>query len=88
MSRSNIGHILERRADMLADAINHRVELLSEFLTSDDRPVFSKRLSEREALDWWQRHRYDEFGARILASWTPQQIMALDAALSQAGEDW
>jgi hypothetical protein len=83
----NVQHIMERRAEMLADAINHRVDLLAEFLTMDDRPVFTKKLRQAEALSFWQRHRYDEFGAQILASWTPEQILALDAALGRAASE-
>jgi hypothetical protein len=84
----NVQHVMERRAAALADAINHRVELLTEFLRPDgDRPVFTKKLSEAEALSFWQKHRYDEIGAQILAGWTPEQIMSLDVALSRAASE-
>lgn len=85
MSQSNLQHVMERRASLLANAIEHRVQVMADFLMPPGQPpVFSKRVSRREALAFWTKHRYDQIGAAVLSRWTPEQVMQLDAELAKA----
>lgn len=80
---ADIEYIMERRARKLADAIRHRIELLVDLMKEPGRrPVFTKKMSEREALAWWRQHRNDELGMKVIANMRPEQTMALDRALS------
>ncbi len=81
---AEIEYIMERRARLLADAIKHRIEVMVDLLKEPgQRPVFTKKLSRREALDWWRQHRTDALGLRVMATMTPDQIVSLDRALSE-----
>ena len=83
MSTSNIEHVMERRAARLASAISHRIEVMVEFLKPDGAPpVFTTKMSRREALEFWRRHRTDEIGSALLARMTPEQVAELDRALA------
>lgn len=85
---SQIEYRIERRARLLADAMTARVKLLANFLRPDSaRPPFTEQESRREALAWWQKHRFDQFGEQILATMTPNDILALDNALARANEE-
>lgn len=75
---------MERRAAALADALNKRVDLMAGLMRPEGRAVFHERKSEQQALEFWQRHRYDEMGQKVLSTWTPDQIIALDQRLMQA----
>ncbi len=84
MPASNLQHVMERRAELLANAIEHRVQVMTDFLQPPGQPpVFSQKVSRREWLEFWRLHRTDEVGAQVLSTWTPEQIMALDTALGQ-----
>lgn len=82
MIKSNIEHVMERRAAKLAIAIEHRIKVMVEFLAPDGRPVFTKKVSGADALEFWRRHRTDETGMALLQRMTPEQVMELDAALA------
>ncbi len=80
-------HILERRASAIATAIQKQRLVVAEALKPDGtRPPFTTQMSEPEALAWWQKNRYSNFGQRVLANMAPMQVMELDQALSQANE--
>lgn len=84
MARTNLDHVVERRAELLADAIGYRIDLLAGFLAPKGRgPVFTERLRTRDAAAFWLRHRYDDIGRKVLAQWDPEQVMELDRALSE-----
>lgn len=69
---------------MLADKMQHRVMVLSQFMAPQgQRPPFTKQLEDQTALKWWSQHRYDEFGARVLQGMSPTDIAELDSALAQ-----
>ncbi|MDA8219403.1 MAG: hypothetical protein M0Z94_17505 [Dehalococcoidales bacterium] len=83
--KSNLDHVMERRAELLAEAIRHRIEVMADFLMPPgEPPVFSSRVSRRDALAFWTKHRYDQIGAQVLSRWSPEQIMALDAELAKS----
>ena len=85
---AEIEYIMERRARLLADAIKHRIEVLLYLLKEPgQRPVFTKKLSQREALAWWRAHRTDPLGMRLMATMSPGQIMDIDRALSAQIEE-
>lgn len=79
-------HPLERRANALAEALTRRVDLLATMMRPNDRPIFHERLSEPKAMEFWQKHRYDDLGQNVMSTWTPDQILALDQRLMQARE--
>ena len=80
---AEIEYIMERRARLLADAIKHRIDVLLYLLKEPgQRPVFTKKLPQREALTWWRAHRTDPLGMRLMATMSPEQIMGIDRALS------
>ena len=82
---SDTKHVIERRAALLADAIEHRVNILRDALAPPGkRPPFTKQLSKPAALRWWQLHRYDALGAQVISNMQPVDVMELDLALSQA----
>lgn len=79
-------HPLERRADMLAQALTQRVDMMAAMMRPDDRQIFHQRLSEPSALQFWRKHRFDDMGQQIMSTWTPDQIIGLDQRLAQANE--
>ena len=81
-------HMIERRADLLAQKMQRRVQVLSQFLKPDgQRPPFTKQLNNEDAMRFWMQHRYDEIGAQVLQNLQPHDIAELDAALAQHHED-
>jgi hypothetical protein len=46
------------------------------------RPPFTEQLTKREAVAFWQQHRYDSTGAEVLARMKPADILELDTALA------
>ena len=80
-------HVLERRAKLLGERASHLRESLAESLRSaSGRPLFTKQVSQREALGWWRKHRYDGLGAQALGGLTREQVMELDLWLASANE--
>ena len=78
-------HPLERRADMLAAAMKAHVNAVAEALTpKGGRPPFTRRVSAREAFEWWLKHRYQPVGLAEYARMTPLQQQELDGWLSAA----
>jgi hypothetical protein len=87
VSKSNIEHVMERRASRLAAAIEHRIGVMVAFLKPAGRPpVFTRRVGRKEALEFWRRHRTDELGMQLLSRMTPEQVMELDRALAMPSE--
>ena len=74
----NGSHRLEKRARMLAS----RMTQIKDGLTSqlDGRP-FTEAKTRTAALDWWARHRNDQYGAEVLRRMDPVQIAELDQSL-------
>ena len=72
---------------MLSAAIQARRQLYANALRPPGkRPAFTEQLSKREALAWWQTHRYDDLGKQVLANMQPDSVMELDLALSRVNE--
>lgn len=77
---------LERRVQMLSDAMQARVRTLSESITPEGTPApFTERLSRSKAMEWWRQHRYDQYGQALTRRMNPQQVMDLDVRLSDQG---
>lgn len=74
---------IERRARMLADAVEARVDLYRRLINPAGRPMFTTQMSKQKALDWWAINRTTPAGQQVLQRMTPVQIMELDAALAQ-----
>ena len=69
---------------MLANALSHRVDAISESLTPPgQRPPFTRKKSARETMLWWLQHRYDQTGLALYNSMDPTQQAQLDAWLAQ-----
>lgn len=79
-------HPLERRAAMLAEKLNVRIDTMAALMRPDGRPVFHDRLPERDALAFWRKHRFDDMGKTVLSTWPADQVMKLDLRLAQANE--
>ena len=80
-------HVIERRAYMLSQKMQHRVAVMKEFLRPEGaRPPFTKVLSDENAMRFWKAHRYDHLGAAVVQNMKPTDIAELDAALAQWGE--
>lgn len=81
-------HVLERRAHMLSDRISARITTIRNAIAPEGaRPPFTEQLSKPDALSWWQQHFHDDLGQKVKASMSPESVMELTKALSQAGED-
>lgn len=77
---------MERRAALLAQRLQGRIDLMANMMRPDGRALFSTRLSEQKALAFWNSHRFDELGQSVLSTWRPDQILKLDLRLAQANE--
>ena len=70
---------------MLAAAIKQRVDTVAHALTPPGgRAPFTRKLSARDAFDWWLKHRYDAIGMSEFAKLTAIQQQELDTWLAQA----
>ncbi len=70
---------------MLAARIQQHVDTVAAAITpKGSRPPFTRRLSAREAFDWWLKHRYDRIGLAEYAKLPAVQQQQLDAWLAQA----
>lgn len=70
---------------MLADRLQSTVrDTAVQLKPATERPPFHRQLSPREALAWWLKHRYDQFGQQAMAGWSPLQKAQLDAWLASA----
>lgn len=79
---------LERRAEVLASAIQRRIGVLAEALVPDgERPPFTQQLTKREALAFWRKHRNDAMGKSVLNGMTLDARLELDQALSKVASD-
>ena len=84
MSHDPTAHPVERRAKLLAGALQHRVEVVRTIL--GDRPPFTDRQTRREALAFWRKHRYDEIGQALVQRMKAEDILDLDRALTEEVE--
>ena len=83
---ADLGHVLERRATLLAGKLTARKRILVQSLApKGQRPPFTEQLSKADALAFWQAHRNDQQGAEVLARMNDVDIAELDAALAQTG---
>ena len=81
-------HFLEDVAEMIRDRLEQDTDVMAKALTpADGRPLFSKKMSRREALAWWQEHFSDPLGQEAMENLSPQEQMELQLALSQANEE-
>ena len=65
-------HILERRANVLAQKMQARIgDMALALQAADGRIPFQTKLSKGDALDWWSQHRYDTLGQQALAGMPP-----------------
>ena len=87
MTNASSQHPLERRANALAQQLQAWVNLMAAMMRPDGRALFSTRLSNQKALEFWQKHRFDDLGQSVLSTWSPDQILQLDQKLAQAHED-
>lgn len=77
-------HVLERRANALAQHMKVRItDVATALQAADGRIPFHTKLSKGDALDWWAKHRYDSLGQKALQGLPPQAVFSLDAALNQ-----
>lgn len=80
-------HPLERRSRLLGERAKHNREILAEsFRGSRGRPLFTKRVPEREALVFWREHRFDQIGFQRLALLSPIERLELDNWLTRETE--
>lgn len=64
--------------------MRRRSSLLRDFLSPPrGLPAFHTRRSEEQAFEFWRDHRYDDLGGKVLRSWQPEQVLALDSWLGQ-----
>jgi hypothetical protein len=85
---ADLEHPLERRAKLLAGKLSARKEMITTALApKGKRPPFTEQLSKPDALAWWQKHRYDNLGQKVLRQMRANDIFELDAALMQAKEN-
>jgi hypothetical protein len=78
-------HYLEDLADELGERLKEAVDAVAEELSGPKgRTLFTKRMTKAEAIEWWQRNRYNKIGEQALARMTPEQQMEVDQMLSQA----
>jgi hypothetical protein len=70
---------------MLAAAIKQHVDAVAAAITpKGSRPPFTRKISAREAFEWWLKHRYDPVGLAEYGKMAPLQQQELDAWLAQA----
>lgn len=75
---------LEIRAQKLANAVNNRVQIVSDSLKPPgQRPAFTQLLSRSDALDWWLKNWSNpQTGGKVLANMDPMSRLELHNALS------
>ncbi len=78
-------HVLERRSQMLANAVTSRIDNLTTSLQPPgSRPPFTTMLSDRKAIDWWlDNYTNPQTGGAILQRMQPEQQLELHNALSE-----
>ncbi len=70
---------------MLSGAIKNRTEAIAYGITPKGSvPPFTEKKSDKETLQWWMQHRYDQIGLALVSRMTPAQVAELDAWLTQA----
>ena len=75
---------MDHRAELLAGMIRRRIRVLAVAMRPEGAPVpFTEQVTNEDALTFWRKHRYSPLGQRILAAWTPQQLMELDEWLGR-----
>lgn len=75
-------HRLEQRSRLLASRLTTlRKDLVASLAAPGERPPFTETMTREAALDWWARHRNDQYGAEVLRRMDPVQIAELDASL-------
>lgn len=80
-------HVIERRARILGQKMQHRADVLAGFIAPQgSRPPFTKQLENNTALKWWREHRYDPLGNRVLQNMRMADIAELDTALAQMAD--
>lgn len=79
-------HPLERRTTALAEGLKERVHMLAGMMRPDGRQIFHTRLNDQKALEFWQKHRFDDLGKQVMSTWTPDQVLNLDTRLMQANQ--
>lgn len=77
-------HPMERRTDLIAQGLKDRVSMLADMMLPNGRRVYTTQLNDQKALEFWQKHRFDDMGKAVLATWSPSQVLQLDTRLMQA----
>ena len=81
---SDVQHVIDRRADLLAEAILHQVEVRAAMLNPvGGKPPFTDQVTTDEAFAFWSKYRYEPQGKAAISRMTPLQIAELDAWLTQ-----
>jgi hypothetical protein len=74
-------------SDLLSERLKEEVDSKAEALTgANGRPLFTTKKTTNAALAWWQRHRYDSIGKKVVDDMDPADVLELDQALSMANE--
>ncbi len=81
-------HRLERRATLLAGAIQRQLRIISTVVgPPGERPPFTRQLSAPDAMKWWREHRFDEMGLAMMSKLPVDKQLELDVALSRNIEE-
>lgn len=77
-------HRLEKRATMLQNALQGRVEMMATAVTPrGQRPPFTEVLSDKDAAAWWLKNFSQPAGQAALARMDPVSRLELHQALSE-----
>jgi len=75
---------IDLRKRILTDLIIHKRKVLTAAMRPPGSNIpLTTQQTQAEALVWWRRNRYTPTGQKILASWKPAQVLALDAVLAR-----
>ncbi len=59
----------DRRANLLAGRMNRLIDGMARGMQAENGPMFTQTLDDESALDWWEKHRNDQFGAELIERW-------------------
>ena len=80
---SEVEHIVNRRVNLLAEAIERQVDLIASFYApANGQRALTEQQTTEQAWELWSAHRYDEIGKHLVSQMAPADVATLDAWLA------
>ncbi len=81
---SDAQHIIDRRIELLAEAITREVNVIASFYAPPGgQQAMHEQVTSDQAYEFWSKHRYDEIGKQAISQMQPADVASIDRFLAE-----